>query len=536
MLSFFTNNKALATTITPPTAAATAAVVSIGDKRNTHSEQTDGVQKILAEMERRNDPFYVLGRWIGKLIGTVNDDQPSFTAASVTKVKREKAPRQIAPPQANVSVSFQDVYQNLFPQDTLRVLYMELDPGVDDGAALMQLLATRANGSRLENGKGLEVVGIVPCVGNAILPQTLLNTMQFLTLTDNEDIKVYPGAIAPLAIANNQTDIQEMNTGINATHFYGYDGESDVGGWPKVTMSPESKRGYKFAAEQIYKATPETAITLVSTSALTELSKTLTELEKMDSEQHLPPGSFAKNINAISIMGGCISQTAGCNAPFNVSDNEKNSEANFYFDTPAAQNVFAVCQKYGISILLAPLDLTQQPGLLWGKQQDATLNQANNPPSSQMARATGVVPYLDVPCFPNGTYPMHDLQAMTDLLYPEFYNVTRFAFNIGNVGQMTVNNTASDAEKNVYVLSMPLEKQAEFYQKVLPVYKNFSPKSKGLSALELALLISAGTAVCSLTAFTAVKTAQSCKKEPVYDEEDQRLEEDNIQSPNNRVN
>lgn len=531
MLSLFKSNHALTTSVSQSTVSATQASLITGNQYL--SEQTDGVQKVLDEMERRNNLFYVLGRWIGKLIGTVKEDEPSYTAPSSVKVKREKAPRQVVVPTANVSVPFQGVYQNLFPQDTLRVLYMELDPGVDDGAALMQLLAARANNERLENGKKLEIVGIVPCVGNAVLSQTELNTMQFLTLTDNEDIKVYPGATAPLAIANNQTAINEMNAGINATHFYGHDGESDVGGWPKVTMSLQSQSGYKFAAEQIHHATPETAITLVSTASLTELSKTLTELENLDAENGLPPGSFAKNINAISIMGGCISKSVGCNAPFNVPDNQKNSEANFFFDTPATQNVFAICQKYSIPILLAPLDLTQQPGLLWGRQQDAQLNQANNVPSSQFARVTSVVPYLDAPCFPNGTYPMHDLQAMTDLLYPEFYNVTRLAFDIGNVGQMTVNNTVSDAQKNVYVLTMPEDKQAEFYQKVLPAYKNFSPQSeKGLSPLELALLLSGGAAVCGLGAFAAVKTVKTCKKKPEYDEEKQDL----LKDQSNRVN
>lgn len=463
-----------------------------------HSNQ-NALQQVIEEMNRRSTNLaYGLGIGLGRVIGTRDDstnivqNQPTLTHKAIKELKTTDSSTETVP--------FSHYYPNLFPQGNLRVLYLELDPGVDDGAALLQLLAAR---NSLTDQKKVKIEGIVPCVGNAILPQTEQNTLQFLELTENSDIPVYPGAIAPLAIENNQAAINAMNQAINATHFYGHDGEEDVGGWPTVNIPLQKTPGYQFAAARISEASPSDPLTLVSTSALTELSKTLTELERLDLEKGLPAGSFAQNINAISIMGGCLNPAVGCNAPFDVPDNEKTSEANFYFDPLAAQHVFATCQRYGIPILLAPLDLTQERELLWTQEQVKALQQIDNPVAQQMARVTKVTPYLDAPpCFPNGTYPMHDLQAATCLLFPDFYNVTRMAATIGDIGQIIVNPNATNAERNVYVLGMPAENQALFYQTVLSEYHRFdcvgTTKCQSVSnqstITKIAALISIGVA------------------------------------------
>ncbi|MCE5316653.1 MAG: nucleoside hydrolase [Parachlamydia sp.] len=458
-----------------------------------HSPVQNSVQKIANEMERRNSLGYGLGRMLGKALGTVTDE-PELQRP----IKRAKVvPRQ--QPVQNETVPFMDVYKKLFPQDTLRVLYAELDPGVDDGAALLQLLAATKNSTGTQ-AKKVEIVGLIPSCGNAVLSQTEQNTMQFLELTGDTQIKVAAGAVAPLADQNNQTAINIDDKGINATRFYGGDGEEDVGGWPKVKMKLQTKPGYIFGADAISAASPEAPLTLVSTSALTELSQILTELVSRDAKNGLPPGSFAKNINVISIMGGCMNpQVTGCNAPFNVPDSQKTSEANFYFDPLAAQTVFSICQQHRIPILLAPLDLTQQPGLLWTKSQVATLNQTGNPVATQWAKVTNVVPYLDAPCFPNGTYPMHDLQATANLLYPELYTVTPMSVSIGNIGQVIVNQNATDAEKNVYVLSMPQENQAKFYGTLLPAFNNFRSTKRKRSIGKIAGIAAAAVGGVAVT-------------------------------------
>jgi inosine-uridine nucleoside N-ribohydrolase len=431
--------------------------------------EKSGVEKVQEEMNRRNNLGYGLGVALGRLLGTRNDD---FEATEkkpkkVTKISTPKISGDAPEPLSNY-------YSKIFPQKNLEVIYIGLDPGVDDGAALLQLLASVSQIKDPNINKNVLVKGLVPCVGNAVISQTEQNALQYLELTKNQGINVYPGAIAPLAIESDPAAIEKMNQGINATHFYGHDGEADVGGWPMVSMKMQSIPGYKFAASMISNASQESALTLITTASLTELSKTLTELMKMDALKGVPEGSFAKNINAISIMGGCVDPKVGCNAPFNVPDSKKNSEANFYFDSPAAMNVFSICQKFGIPILLSPLDLTQQPGLLWTKEQVSMLKNINNSVAQQMARVTNVVPYLDAPCFPNNTFPMHDLFATASILRPDFFSVTRMAISIGDVGQIIPNLLAPEEVKNVYVISMPIEKQVSFYKTVLKEYENFN--------------------------------------------------------------
>lgn len=399
-----------------------------------------------------------LGRGLGVLLRKVFWDDDKVTHKRRSDFKAAALPK---------AVPFQEIYAKLFPQSTIRLVYAELDPGVDDGAALLQLLA--ASLSKILQKK-VEILGVVPCVGNAVLSQTELNTRQFLELTKRHDIPVYPGALSPLAIENNSEAILEMEIGINKTEFYGGDGEEDVGGWPKVTIPLHKTRGYIFSANTIAKASPETAVTLLSTSALTELSKTLDELVALEKKNNLPPGTYAKNINVISIMGGCIDpEHTECNAPFN--ETKKISEANLFFDSDAARKVFEYCQLYNVPILLAPLDLTQQPGLAWTEVQDGILIEINNSVSSQWARVTGVVPHIDAKHFPNGTYPMHDLFAAAPLLKPRFFYVIQTAIKIGSVGQTLIDPHAKN--KNVYILTMPEDMQPHFYKEILKEFANF---------------------------------------------------------------
>ncbi|MBI2792230.1 MAG: nucleoside hydrolase [Gammaproteobacteria bacterium] len=523
--SFFAGNAVASAVAT--TAVNNVAVSAIENVIASSAIETDDpAQAIAQEMNRRSTNFaYGIGRLIGKLLGTVKDEPESVYVPEYSRDKKAQK-RQQPFRQVNTTQPMSEVYQSLFPQDTIRLLYLGEDMGVDDAAALLQVLAAKSK-QVITNSKKIELIAIVPCTGNAVLTQTQENTLKILELTNNQAIPVYPGAIAPLAIQNNQTAINEMEKGTNTTHFYGHDGLEDVGEWPAVNIKMQTIQGFQFAADTIFAASIHKPLTLVSTSSLTELAKTLTELIRLDKAHELTEGSFAKKISAISMMGGCINPTVGCNAPFNVPDNQKNSEANFYFDTPAAQIVFSTCQKYGIPILLAPLDITQQPGLLWTKAQVKALYETNNPVAKQMARVTDVVPYLDVPCFPNGTYPMHDLHATADFIFPHLYDVTKVAITIGDVGQTQINENASDAQKNVYVLSMNLANQEKFYQAVLEAYRNFDKPFFGKKEV-LFLFVPAGLFLSGAAICCGIKR---CRKKathhlPVMNDEENALTQD----------
>jgi hypothetical protein len=155
-----------------------------------------------------------------------------------------------------------------------------------------------------------------------------------------------------------------------------------------------------------------------------------------------------------------------------MPDKDKNSERSFFFDVPAAQSVFSICERFGIPIYLTTLDLTQQPGLLFTKEQVSTLQKINNVVAKQMASVTNVIPYLDARVCPPNTYYMHDLIGVGALLHPELYSCTKAAVTIGSVGELSINPNASNA--NVYLLSMPEQNQTQFYDTVLQHFKAFN--------------------------------------------------------------
>lgn len=466
---------------------------------------------------------HVVGMWLGRLLGTRTDHI------------EEKPLRKFSRIAIDGPTNFTAIYEQLFSDKRLNVFYIELDPGVDDGACLLQLLAATKTFQGLPIN-GLSIQGIAASVGNVIRSQAELNTLQFLELTQSQNIPVYPGAVAPLAIENNTAAIYAMAQKINATHFYGFDGEQDIGGWPNVTTSVQAVPGYLQAASAIAEAS--NPLTLVSTAALTELSKTLTQLVEND-----PQGNFASNIKAITIRGGCLDPKVGCNAPYFMPDDKKNSELSFFFDVPAAQNVFAICQKFNIPIILCPLDLTQQPGLLWTKEQVSTLQKINNAVANQMALLTNIVPYPYARHFPADTFPMHDLFAAAALLYPDFFNATQVALSIGDVGQILINSNATAIEQNVYILSMPEEKQAFFYDTILKEYEKFTclPGSKAAickpklsldTILEIAIPTGVGT-IGLMLGFAALlhrrrmqmKNREVARKDRQLNEKSQLLEQ-----------
>lgn len=366
-------------------------------------------------------------------------------------------------------VPFGVVYNQLFPKN-LNLFYAELDPGPDDAMALNLLLAAAKSTSNPSIGKrmvGLQAV--VASVGNAVLSQTEQNVQKLLQQAEASSLPAFAGARAPDAIQNDTQAINLLEKQINATHRYGRDGLEDVGGWPAVTVGLQQMPGYQRMVLAVLQATPDTAVTLVSTAGLTDLAQALQALVDAD-----PAGTFAAKINAIIIRGGCLNPGLECNAPPTKPDDKKDSELSFYFDVPSAQVVFSLCQQYGIPIVLLPLSLTQQPELLWTKKQQETLEAINNDVVAQLAKVTAVVPYLDARHFPAGTYPMHDLFAAAALLRPEFFVANKTAFSIGDSGELIANATVDQDERNVWVLSMPEEQQAAFYDTILKEYENFN--------------------------------------------------------------
>lgn len=362
------------------------------------------------------------------------------------------------------------------------------DDGVDDALAQLLILAEQ------EVSKNIVVAGMVPTVGNAILGQTEINVRRILALTGRNDIPVYPGALTPLGLEKN---VSEVDAAINATHFYGHDGLSDLPpqSWPPITIPLQKKNGYEFIAELVLNATADNPVTLMSTAALTEIYKSLCKLEKLSEKLKLPPRSFADKL-VIVAMGGIIDLNNGPNAPFDRPDYNnktcipknppcKDAEANFYWDTPATQGVFKLCAKYGIKIQLVTLDLTQNPALYWTKAQVAGLRAIQNYVASQIANMTDVVPWIDAKHFPKGKFPWHDGLTAAWILWGEelFYKILA-AIVIGSHGE-TLKNNDPHAIPNVEIIAIRPDKAAECMKRVVAMFNNFGKNSKTISPLPL---------------------------------------------------
>jgi inosine-uridine nucleoside N-ribohydrolase len=323
----------------------------------------------------------------------------------------------------------------------------------------------------------INIAGMVPTVGDVVLEQAEINMFRVLESTDQRNIKVYPGSLTPLGLEKNVT---EVNAGIKAVHFYGHDGLEDVGGWPITNMSLQKQPGYDFMAELILYTSSDKPITIVSTAALTEIYKMLVRSMELCELKGLDAGCFAKNVKLV-MMGGIINQASGPNAPFGWPDYNpltckstdkpcKDAEANFYWDTPATQGVFNICNKYGIKPELITLDLTQTSGLLWTSNEVTTLKSFNNYIADQMAKVTGIIPYLDAPCFPQGAFPWHDGLTSAYLLWPSLFTKNPMNLQIGDHGQIIVNN---GAEANAYVIGIDQDNIPTVMDRTAQAFKNF---------------------------------------------------------------
>lgn len=364
------------------------------------------------------------------------------------------------------------------------------DPGVDDTEDMYGLMAAIAKGAPIN------FLGFVPQSGNSVLSDGERNTACSLKLAKMK-YKIYPGAIAPLALQGNKTAIRQFLSNTKKFGFYGADG------WPTgtrqelcphLTTQIECEQGDHFMARAMMKATADEPLVIMSTASLTTLASAFQILEQKAERKGIPVETWTQNV-VIYMMAGCVDpRTCGPNAPFNLPDFDlakncttspdphfdppcKISEANLYADTPAAQYVFNFCKKR-IRIYLIPLDLTQQTALLWTPAQtDYLFSLKNNRVAQGMATIARPVPIRDAPCFPpyNGTnYPMHDGITVQAYLRPELFKEECASYSVGDVGQLLINPNATDEEKTVCALSMDLKIQEIFWNTVLPDYGYFN--------------------------------------------------------------
>lgn len=354
---------------------------------------------------------------------------------------------------------FTTYWSDLFAQKEIRVIHAT-DAVQDDFAARVLLEASTIPPQQLQGGKKLSILATVANIGFVTQEQATLNMLHISALTQNQTIPLFGGA-------------DTLTNKITPPNYYGPNGLGNVDiDWLNVTASVETTPGYIAMANLIVQASPEKPITIFITSPLTEIAKTFEYLLKTD-----PQATFAQNINALIIRGGCIypdaDNTYGCNAPYNVLDRYKNSEINFYSDVAAVQNVTKFCNDHSIPRVLLPLGVTQV--VLWTKAQQKEVEQITNAVTIILAKVLNVVPAPDARRFPADSYPLHDLLAAIALIRPDLFNAIKVAISsIGDVGQIFINVNATEEQKLVYLLSLPEDIQSTFFESILPLLKKFT--------------------------------------------------------------
>ncbi len=394
---------------------------------------------------------YAIGRFIGKIIGTVKDEPVANIQRKVSELKPTE------------SKSFGKYYSSIFYGSAEVQLWHYAAPGVDETAGLFNNFAADLNNNDANTGKYISFNTIIASAGKVVLSQAEQNALAITTIVNRTLGNVFQGSRAPLDIENDPAAVEQLERQINATKYWGIDGEEGVGGWPKVTRQLNQGKGYEWAASLLPLRGFGPGTTIINTSPFTELSKTLTKLAEIEFHDGVYPGKYFQNLNAIFMAAGCFSPEGGCDAPANAT--QKTSESNIFFDIPAAQNVFALCQRFGVPVILVPRELSTQAGMLWTKQHSAELNKVNNSVANQMAQVTAV---------PEQPYAMPGLISAMSVTNPNLFNATKMAISIDNSGQFVVNRYAPEELKNVYVLNIAKDQQSQFYPAVIAKYKNFN--------------------------------------------------------------
>jgi pyrimidine-specific ribonucleoside hydrolase len=191
-------------------------------------------------------------------------------------------------------------------------LIIDIDPGIDDAAALFFALASPE----------VSIDLITTVFGNVTVEQATVNAQRLLAFVSRGDIPVRRGAAKPLRGSPNL-----------AMHIHGSDGLGDVH-WPQLDTASAEDRAVEAILEHVHHLPG--AITVVGLGPLTNIALAL-----------LSDPSLANRVKRVICMGGAV-LTMGNASPV--------ASANFYNDPLAA----AIVYESGAPIVQIGLDVCQK--------------------------------------------------------------------------------------------------------------------------------------------------------------------------------
>ncbi|ANT53593.1 nucleoside hydrolase [Mesorhizobium amorphae] len=276
-----------------------------------------------------------------------------------------------------------------------RKIIIDTDPGQDDAVAILLALGSAE----------LDIVGISAVAGNVPLNLTEKNARKICELAGRPDIKVYAGAIRPLARELVTAEEVHGKTGLNGPQL------------PDPTMKLQDQYGVDFIVETLMNE-PSGTITLCALGPLTNVALALIREPRI-----------APRIKEIVLMGGGF---------FEGGNVTPTAEFNIYVDPHAADIVF----KAGIPIVMMPLDVTHK-ALTTAKRTQA-FRKLGTRVGTATAEMLEFFERFDEEKYGTDGGPLHDPCVIAYLLKPELFEGRNCNVTVETSSELTMGMTVID--------------------------------------------------------------------------------------------
>ncbi|MER8503504.1 nucleoside hydrolase [Mesorhizobium sp. M0208] len=276
-----------------------------------------------------------------------------------------------------------------------RRIIIDTDPGQDDAVAILLALGSAE----------LEIVGITAVAGNVPLKLTEKNARKICELAGRTDVKVYAGAIRPLARELVTAEEVHGKTGLNGPQL------------PEPKMKLQDEYAVDFIVETLMREESGT-ITLCALGPLTNVALALIREPKI-----------APRIKEIVLMGGGF---------FEGGNVTPTAEFNIYVDPHAADVVF----KSGIPIVMMPLDVTHK-ALTTAKRTKA-FRKLGTRVGTATADMLEFFERFDEEKYGTDGGPLHDPCVIAYLLKPKLFKGRNCNVTVETASELTMGMTVID--------------------------------------------------------------------------------------------
>ncbi len=287
-----------------------------------------------------------------------------------------------------------------------RKIIIDTDPGQDDAVAILLALASPE----------LDVLGLTAVAGNVPLRLTEKNAMKICELAGRPDIRVFSGAIRPLARTLVTAEEVHGQSGLNGPEL------------PEPTMTLQTQYAVDFIVETLMAEAPG-SVTLCPLGPLTNVALALIREPRI-----------APRIREIVLMGGAL---------FEGGNVTPTAEFNIYVDPQAADVVL----HSGVGIVMMPLDVTHKA--LTTAKRIAAFRALGNRVGVATAQMLEFFERFDEAKYGTDGGPLHDPCVIAYLLQPELFGGRHINVSVETASELTMGMTVADwwgvtkREKNV---------------------------------------------------------------------------------------